>query len=121
MRTVCKIQNIFTQEIDTEAGGSDLEGDCVHCDHPGDVSLHPPGAHHLGDCGDHPQGGGHPRGVILASLGGHCHCCLPPHPHYLLLSLFLYLLPSVRGKTQGKQLLTSTYLILTLYFVSLKF
>ena len=89
-------------EIDPEEGGSDLEGDCVHCDHPGDVSLHPPGAHHLGDCGDHQPGGGHLRGVLLARLGGYCHCGLSPHSHYLLISLFLHLLPSLWGKTQGK-------------------
>ena len=102
MKTVCKIQKIFSREIDPEAGGSDLEGDGVHRDPHRDVSLHPLGAHHLGDCGDHQPGGGHLRGVLLARLGGHCHCGLPPNPHHLLISLFLHLLPSLRGKTQGK-------------------
>ena len=90
-------------EIDPKAGGSDLEGDSVHCDHPGDMSLHPPAAHHLGDCTDNSPSLGDNRGALLASLGGHGHRGVSPHPHHLLLTLFLHLLHTLWIKTQGKE------------------
>ena len=92
----------FFSEIDPEAGGSDLAGDGVHRDPHRDMSQHPAGAHPLGDCGDHQTVGPDIRGVLLVPLGGHGHRGLPPHPHHLLLTLFLHLLFSVRRKTQGR-------------------
>ena len=103
MKTVCKIQTIFSQEIDPEAGGSDLEGDGVHRDPHRDVSLYPPGAHHLGDCTDSQHSLGDDRGALLACLGGHGHRGVSPHPHHLLLTLFLHLLHTLWIKTQGKE------------------
>ena len=60
-QNICAPTIIVFPEIDSEAGGSDLAGDGVHRDHHRDVSLHPPGADHLGDSGDHPRGGRHLR------------------------------------------------------------
>ena len=58
-QNICAPTIIVFPEIDTEARGSDLAGDSVHRDHHRDVSLHPSGADHLGDRGDHPAGRGH--------------------------------------------------------------